>query len=50
MKSNEIVAGGRYRPVSTLCFAILYSAVQEKPFLYHLFEITLFGLTCALVL
>ena len=43
-KAN-LVAGGRYRPLSVAMFAIEYGLVGESPWLGHLINILLYGLT-----
>jgi len=43
-KAN-LVAGGRYRPLSVAMFAIEYGLVGESPWLGHLINILLYGFT-----
>jgi hypothetical protein len=40
---DKLVAGGRYRPLSLVCFAIIYQVAGESSFLFHLFSILAFS-------
>jgi Flp pilus assembly protein TadD len=43
---ETVVAGGRYRPLSLVLFALLYQIAGAAPFLYHLVTVLLFAFTC----
>ena len=43
---ENLVAGGRYRPMSLVLFAIIYQLVGANPFLFHLVTVLLFAFTC----
>ena len=45
----DLVAGGRYRPFTLIMFAIEYEIFGENPFIGHLINVLLYGLTCALM-
>ncbi len=45
----ELVAGGRYRPLSPMLFALIYQIVGDNPFVFHLVNILLYGL-CSLLI
>ncbi len=50
-KNFAFVVGGRYRPLSIATFAIEYELFGLKnPWVYHLNNIILYGLTCVLIL
>lgn len=50
-KNFAFVVGGRYRPLSIATFAIEYEIFGlEHPWVYHLDNIILYGLTCVLIL
>ena len=40
---DKLVAGGRYRPITLVCFAIIYQVAGESSFLFHLFSILAFS-------
>lgn len=42
---KNLVAGGRYRPLSVVTFAIEYELFGENPAVSHFFNIVLYGLT-----
>jgi protein O-mannosyl-transferase len=44
-----LVTGGRYRPFSLLCFAFIYQFFGENTFVFHLFTILIYALTCVLL-
>ncbi len=46
---SQLVAGGRYRPLSPMLFALLYQVVGNSPFIFHLVNIILYA-TCCLLL
>lgn len=46
---KSLVVGGRYRPLTLVFFAVLYELVGAQPFLFHLFTVLLFALTCAVL-
>ncbi len=41
---EKLVAGGRYRPMSLIFFAVIYELFGEDPFIFHLFSILLYAL------
>ncbi len=43
---RNLVAGGRYRPLSMATHAIEWQFFGENPFMYHLINILLYGLSC----
>lgn len=43
-----LVSGGRYRPMTLVLFAILHQ-LGTSPFLFHLFTVLLFALTCVVL-
>ena len=45
---EALVTGGRYRPMTLVLFAILYQ-FSTSPFLFHLFTVLLFALTCVVL-
>lgn len=48
-EDTQIVTGGRYRPMSLVFFALLYSLFGANPFVFHLFSVVLY-VASALVL
>ncbi|HYV92211.1 MAG TPA: tetratricopeptide repeat protein, partial [Chitinophagales bacterium] len=44
------LAGGRYRPLSLVSFAIEVSIFGEKPFVHHLFNVFLYAITAIVLL
>lgn len=46
---GDLVEGGRYRPLSTVTFAIETGLWGQKPSLSHLINVLLYGLNCLLV-
>lgn len=48
-KQKNLVAGGRYRPLSHITFAIEYQIFGLNPWIGHLFNILLYALACLLV-
>ena len=40
----QLVAGGRYRPLSPMLFALVYQIVGKNPFVFHLLNILLYCL------
>ena len=49
-KDQNMVSGGRYRPLSLATFALEYQVFGENPFVSHLVNILIFALTCILIL
>ncbi len=45
---ETLVTGGRYRPMTLVLFAFLYQ-ISTGPFLFHLFTVLLFALTCVML-
>ncbi|MFN0176757.1 MAG: tetratricopeptide repeat protein [Saprospiraceae bacterium] len=45
---EALVTGGRYRPMTLVLFSILYQ-FSTGPFLFHLFTVLLFALTCVVL-
>lgn len=45
----QLVAGGRYRPLSLLMFAVEIELFGQKPFIGHLVNILLYGLTAVVL-
>ncbi len=48
-KQKNLVAGGRYRPLSHISFAIEYQLFGFKPFIGHLINVLLYGFACLLI-
>ena len=48
-EKKDLVAGGRYRPLSLVTFAFEYQFFGETPFIGHLGNIVLYGLTGILI-
>jgi Flp pilus assembly protein TadD len=46
---NNLLPGGRYRPLSQVMFAIEYQLFGFNPFIGHLINIILYGLLCMLL-
>lgn len=46
---DQLVSGGRYRPLTPILFALVYQIVGNKPFLFHLLTVLLFAGTCVLL-
>jgi len=49
-KDQNMVSGGRYRPLSLVSFAIEYQFFGENPLISHLVNVLLFTMTCILML
>lgn len=47
---DNLVQGGRYRPLSLAMFALEYELFGENPFVGHLLNIVMFGLLCGLIM
>ncbi len=45
---ETLVSGGRYRPMTLVLFAFLYQ-LSTSPFIFHLFTVLLFALTCVVL-
>ena len=48
-KQKSLVAGGRYRPLSHVTFAIEYALFGFNPFIGHLLNIIIYAFTCLLI-
>lgn len=48
-KQKNLVAGGRYRPLSLVTFALEYQIFGLNPFISHLINILIYAFTCLLV-
>lgn len=48
-ENYKFVAGGRYRPLSIVTFAIEYEFFGEAPMLSHFVNVVLYALTCLIV-
>ena len=48
-RQKNLVAGGRYRPLSHITFAIEYAILGFNPFVGHLINILLYAFSCLLV-
>ncbi|MPM11984.1 hypothetical protein SDC9_58335 [bioreactor metagenome] len=46
---QNLLLGGRYRPLSQVCFAIEYELFGQDPFMGHLINVILYGLLCVLL-
>lgn len=46
---ETLVSGGRYRPMTLVVFALLYSLVGNNPFVFHLMTVLLFAFTCVVL-
>jgi protein O-mannosyl-transferase len=46
---DQLVSGGRYRPFTLVLFALLYELVGANPFVFHLFTVALYGVTCVVL-
>ncbi len=46
---KNLVAGGRYRPLSLVTFAVEYEFFGENPFISHLVNILLYAFTCLIL-
>ncbi|HRN34535.1 MAG TPA: hypothetical protein PLC76_03365 [Saprospiraceae bacterium] len=46
---NHLVSGGRYRPLSLALFALEGQVFGFKPFVFHLFNLLYYALTCFLL-
>jgi len=46
---ENLVSGGRYRPLTLVLFALLYQIVGENSIVFHFFTVLLFALTCVVV-
>jgi len=48
-KDQNMVSGGRYRPLSLVTFALEYQAFGENPLVSHLINLIIFAATCILL-
>ena len=48
-QKKNLVAGGRYRPLSIITFAIEYEIFGKNPAVSHFINVVLYGLTCVLI-
>lgn len=46
---DNLVAGGRYRPVSLVVFAFIYQIFGANPLPFHIVTVLLFALTCVVM-
>ena len=46
---DQLVAGGRYRPLSPMLFALVYQIAGNSPFAFHLINILLYAAFCWLL-
>ncbi len=46
---EQLVSGGRYRPLTPVLFAMLYQLVGKHPLPYHLLTILLYAATCVML-
>jgi len=46
---DQLVSGGRYRPLTPVLFALLYQIFGNAPWAFHLLTILLFGATCVML-
>jgi len=46
---QNLLQGGRYRPLSQVCFAVEYELFGLNPFIGHLINVLLYGLLCVLL-
>ena len=46
---ETLVSGGRYRPMTLVLFALIYQIFGENAFVFHLFTVVLFALTCVVM-
>jgi tetratricopeptide (TPR) repeat protein len=46
---ENLVSGGRYRPLTLVAFALLYEVAGNNPFPFHLLTVLLFAATCVLL-
>src|SRR6187431_282072 len=47
LSSDQLkITGGRYRPLSIICFAILYQLSGANPFVFHLWNVLLYAICC----
>ena len=46
---ENLVSGGRYRPLTLVLFALLYQLVGNNPFWFHLVTVLLFSATCVVL-
>ncbi len=49
-EGESLLTGGRYRPLSLVFFAMIYSIVGASPMAYHVCSILLFAITCLVLL
>ncbi|MDR1951097.1 MAG: tetratricopeptide repeat protein, partial [Bacteroidales bacterium] len=47
--NDQLIAGGRYRPMAQIFFAIEYQFFGQNPFVGHLLNILFYALTCFLM-
>ena len=48
-EGKSVVEGGRYRPLSLIFFAVIYSLSGANALIFHLFAIVLYACTCVLL-
>src|SRR5688572_26604288 len=48
-EGQDVVEGGRYRPLSLAFFALIYSIFGLNPVIYHLLAIMIFAMTCLML-
>ena len=48
-KNKNLLAGGRYRPLAQMTFAIEYSLLGKNPFVSHLGNLIIFEIICLLI-
>jgi len=46
---EQVVAGGRYRPLSLILFAVLHQLVGNTAWVFHLLTVLLFAVTCVVM-
>jgi hypothetical protein len=46
---DNLVSGGRYRPLTLVIFALLYQLFGPNTFMFHLLTVSLFAATCVLL-
>ncbi|MCK9611927.1 MAG: tetratricopeptide repeat protein [Bacteroidales bacterium] len=49
-EANELLPGGRYRPLAQATFAVEYEVFDKNPFVSHLLNILLYAFICMLLL
>jgi protein O-mannosyl-transferase len=48
-EGESLLEGGRYRPLSLAFFALIHSLFGANPFVFHLFAVLAYALTCLLL-